>query len=76
MLHYFNHLQIGALWREAPENPNRGKAVTTRKPKAPKEAAPKAKTTKAKKTKAPAKEEESASSEVEQVDENEDELDS
>jgi len=69
-------VEIGALWREAPENPNRGKAVTTRKPKAPKEAAPKAKATKAKKAKAPAKEEESASSEVEQAEENEDELES
>jgi hypothetical protein len=67
-------LQIGALWREAPENPNRGKAVTTRKPKAPKEAVTKAKTTKAKKAKAePAKEEESASSELDEMEENDDE---
>jgi hypothetical protein len=71
--HRFNYLQIGALWREAPENPNRGKAVTTRKPKAAKQAATKAKTTKAKKAKAPAKEEESASSDVDQVEENDDE---
>ncbi|KAG8213491.1 hypothetical protein J3R82DRAFT_12030 [Butyriboletus roseoflavus] len=43
-------VEIGALWRDAPENPNRGKEPKSRKPKANK-SAPKAKTTK----KAPSK---------------------
>jgi len=29
--------QIGALWKNAPENPNRGKEIKPRKPKAEKE---------------------------------------
>jgi hypothetical protein len=29
--------QIGALWKNAPENPNRGKEMKPRKPKAEKE---------------------------------------
>ena len=60
-------LQIALLWKDAPENPNRGQGPKARKPKAPKEpkepkapAEPKAKTKKAKKTKKAEVEEEDA----------------
>jgi hypothetical protein len=66
--------QIGALWRNAPENPNRGKEVIARKPKAAKDNAGKSKTIKPKAkstTTKPADDEEGTSSEVDQVEDDE-----
>ncbi|KAJ7661338.1 hypothetical protein DFH06DRAFT_373060 [Mycena polygramma] len=67
---------VAAMWKDAPENPNRGKTVEKRAPKAKKEKEPKADAKKPSKSKAKPKKKDDEDEEDDAEDEKENEIQS